>query len=47
MKKRITVVFDEDDDLYIEFIKYVKNNYLTLSSAIKQAIIELLKNENV
>ena len=45
MKKRITIEFDENDQIYIDFMKYVNENYLTLTSAIKQAIVKLLKSD--
>lgn len=42
MKKRITIVFDEDDPVYKLFLKYIKSNCLTLTGAIKYAIIKLI-----
>lgn len=45
MKKRITIEFEEDDELYLKLIKYIKENYLTLTSAIKQALHKMLDND--
>lgn len=44
MKKRITIEFDENDELYKKLIKYVNDNYLTFTSVIKQSLSNFLKN---
>lgn len=46
MKKRITIVFDENDELYKRFLDYVNKRYLTLTTAIKQAISELIRRDS-
>ena len=45
MKHRVTIEFDEDDPIYQDFVKYVSNNYLTLTSVVKQAIKKFLEQQ--
>lgn len=45
MKKRITIEIDENDPLYQLLIKYTKENYTTLTGAIKLSLQKFLNED--
>ena len=46
MERRITIVFKDDDPLYRKLVKYVEENYTTISGAVKVALQKMLNDRS-